>query len=273
MPGECPLVELYDVALLDLDGVVYTMGHAIPHAVEALAAAELAGMRRRFVTNNASRRASEIAELLTGLGVPTSPEEIITSAQSAAALLARRLPGGAPVLVVGAPALAVEVAEVGLTPVDSADGEPLAVVQGFGPDVDWRLLAEGAVAVGRGALWVATNADAAQPSPRGQLPGNGALVAALATTLGREPDVVVGKPGATLVSEAIRRSNARKPLMIGDNLDTDIAGAHAAGIDSLLVLTGVTSREEAKAAMEQQAPTYIGEDLRALHATSTAIRR
>src|SRR5205807_176651 len=169
-----------------------------------------------------------------------------------------------PVLVVGAQSLESEVAAVGLKPVREADAEPVAVVQGYGPDVGWPELAEACVAVRRGAWWIATNADRTLPSPRGPLPGNGALVAALATALGREPDEVVGKPAPALFQRAAQRAGARRPLVVGDRLDTDIDGARRAGMDSMLVLTGVSTRADLDAAPPDRRPTYVAPDLSAL---------
>jgi HAD superfamily hydrolase (TIGR01450 family) len=248
---------VYDVALLDLDGVVYLQEQPVVGAAAALADARRAGMRLEFVTNNASRRADEVAELLTSLGVPADPGEVVTSAQAAAALLADRLPPGAAVLVVGADALATEVADVGLTPVDSADARPVAVVQGYSPGLGWRDLAEAAIAVNRGALWVATNGDLTLPSPRGPLPGNGSLVAAVRAATGRPPDEIVGKPHPRLHGESVRRSGATRPLVVGDRLDTDVEGAVNAGTESLLVLSGVTRPVDLLAAPPRRRPTYV----------------
>jgi ribonucleotide monophosphatase NagD (HAD superfamily) len=186
---------------------------------------------------------------------------VVTSAQVTAAMLAERLPVGSPVLVVGAPALGAELADLGLKPVSSANEEPVAVVQGYGREVGWALLAEGCVAVRRGATWVATNTDATLPSDRGPLPGNGALVATLATALGRQPDLVVGKPAPALFTQAARARSARRPLVVGDRLDTDIEGATRAGMDSLLVFTGVTTPADVLAAPPNRRPTYLAADL------------
>ncbi len=239
-----PLNAVYDTALLDLDGVVYLQEEPVPEAAAALAVARAAGMRLEFVTNNASRRPEAVARLLDKVGVQARPEEVVTSAQAAAALLAEQLPAGAAVLIVGADALAEEIREVGLRPVRSADDQPSAVVQGYTAETGWTHLAEATIAVRAGALWVATNADATFPSPRGPLPGNGALVAAVATATGRTPDEIVGKPHPRLHQESVRRSGAQRPLVVGDRLDTDIEGAILGACDSLLVLTGVTTPAE-----------------------------
>lgn len=261
--GTSPVVlaDQYDTLLLDLDGVVYLGERAVPGAAEALAEIRVRGTNVCYVTNNASRSSQAVADLLSHLGVPAKAEEVLTSAQAAAELLADRFPAGSPILVVGAAALVGEVAAWGLTPVTTAADKPVAVVQGFGPEVGWRHLAEAAVALGNGAFWVATNTDRSVPSIRGPLPGNGALVAAVAAAAGQEPDVVVGKPQPDLFMAAVRRNQARRPLVIGDRLDTDIDGAVRAGYDSVLVLTGVTSAAEALAASLKTRPRYLAVDL------------
>jgi HAD superfamily hydrolase (TIGR01450 family) len=225
-----------------------------------------------YATNNASRRPDEVAGLLVSLGLTATTEDVLTSAQAAAGLLAERLAPGSPVLVVGSDALRVEVTRVGLDPVDSADRRPVAVVQGYGAAVGWAQLAEASIAVRAGALWVATNADRTLPSPRGPLPGNGSLVAALATALDRGPDAVVGKPEPVLFERAARRAGARRALVVGDRLDTDIEGARRAGMDSLLVLTGVTQPAELLSAPPARRPTFLGQDLATLFTMDAAAR-
>lgn len=255
-----PLTEVYDVALLDLDGVVYIGQNAVPGAPEALAAARRAGMRLAFVTNNAARPPHDVAAHLNGLGIPADAAEIVTSAQAAAHFLADRLPSDARVLVVGTTGLEQALRERGLIPVWDANGPVDAVVQGYSPDLTWRLLAEGAVAINRGVLWVATNVDPTVPSPRGRLPGNGAMVAALRHATGADP-IVTGKPDPTMHRESVQRSNARRPIVVGDRLDTDVEGANAVGCDSLLVLSGVTTAAELIAAPSVCRPTYLAADL------------
>jgi glycerol 3-phosphatase-2 len=257
------LARCFDVALLDLDGVVYVGPQAVEHAPAALGRARELGMRLAFVTNNAARPPRVVAEHLTRLGVPARDEEVITSSHAAAHYLADRLPAGAPVLVVGTTGLVEALSERGLTPVASADDKPAAVVQGYSPDLDWHQLAEGAVAIRGGVPWVATNLDPTVPSPRGPLPGNGSLVAALRHATGATP-VTTGKPDPAMHRESVQRSQAQRPLVVGDRLDTDIAGAVAVGCPSLLVLTGVTTPADLIAAPDGQRPNFIGPDLRGL---------
>jgi glycerol 3-phosphatase-2 len=254
------LSRQYDVALLDLDGVVYIGSTAVPHAAIALAGAREDGMRLAFVTNNAARPPSAVATLLTGLGVPAEVGDVITSSQAAAHYLAERIPAGSNVLVVGTTGLIEALEERGLTPVHSADDDPVAVVQGYSPKTDWALLAEGAIAINRGALWVATNLDPTVPSPRGPLPGNGSLVAALRHATGLVP-IATGKPDPTMHRETVERSGAKAPLVVGDRLDTDIEGARAVGCHSLLVLTGSTDPGELLRARPDHRPDYVARDL------------
>jgi glycerol-1-phosphatase len=259
------LAQVYDVALLDLDGVIYVGAEPVDHAVSALARAQAEGLRLAFVTNNAARRPEAVAEQLSRLGVPALASDVVTSAQAAARLLAGQLPSGARVLVVGGDGLNAALVERGLTPVSGADDDPAAVVSGFHPDVGWWLLAEGAYAVAAGLPWVASNVDPTIPMPRGNAPGNGALVAAIQLATGREP-VVAGKPEPPIHREAILRTGARHPLVVGDRLDTDIEGAVRTGTDSLFVLSGVSGPFDLVTAPPTSRPTFVARDLRALEA-------
>jgi len=142
---------------------------------------------------------------------------------------------------------------------------------GFGPDVSWRQLAEAAYAVGAGAAFVATNTDLSIPTARGIAPGNGTLVGAVQAATGRAP-VVAGKPFAPLMRESVERVAARRPLVVGDRLDTDIEAGHVSGIPSLLVLTGVTDVEMLLAAPPHRRPTYLAADLRGLTLPVAAVQ-
>ncbi|MEV6141120.1 HAD hydrolase-like protein [Streptomyces sp. NPDC051992] len=258
------LNEAYDTALLDLDGVVYAGGHAIVHAVDSLRAARDGGMHLAYVTNNALRTPAAVAGHLTELGVPAEPADVITSAQAVARLMADQLPAGARVLVVGGEGLRVALRERGLVPVESADDEPVAVAQGYGgPDMVWGRFAEAAYAIARGVPWFASNTDLTIPSARGIAPGNGAAVEVVRIATGAEPQVA-GKPLPPMHRETVLRTGARRPLVVGDRLDTDIEGAFNGGVDSLLVLTGVTDAAQLVAAPPKHRPTYVDADLRGL---------
>lgn len=266
------LADAYDLVVFDLDGVIYLIDKPIDGAAEAVERLRAAGTAVAYATNNASRRAADVAALLTGMGVPAEPDEVLTSAGASAAMLAERLPAGAPVLVVGAEALRAEVRDAGLRVVEAYEDKPAAVVQGYGPEVGWKILAEAALSVRAGALWMATNTDRTLPSPRGPLPGNGSLVAVLRTALDREPDVVVGKPAPALFTTAASLSHASRPLAVGDRLDTDIEGAVGAGLDSLLVLTGVSGPADLLAAGPERRPTFVAENVSGLFQDADAVR-
>ncbi len=268
---ETALAAVHDVALLDLDGVVYVGAGAVAHAAESLdAALDVHGMRSAFVTNNAARTPATVAAHLVALGLRAVPEDVVTSAQAGARMLAERLPRGSHVLVIGGPGVGEALRERGLVAVDSVDDATVAVMQGYGPEVGWRSLAEGSLAIGRGLLWVATNLDRTIPSPRGRVLGNGSMVAALRHATGAEP-LVAGKPEPPLMLESVQRSGAVRPIVVGDRLDTDIEGANRSGIPSLLVLTGVTDWQELVDAAPLQRPTYLGLDLRALLAPAPPV--
>jgi len=267
------LASSYDLVLFDLDGVVYLGSQAIPEARGSIQATVDGGTHVAYVTNNASRRAAEVADLLRSMGVPARDEEVVTSGAAAAQMLAAQWPAGSAVLVVGSPSLREELRSVGLTPVDGAADKPVAVVQGYGSTVGWADLAEGCLALRAGARWMATNTDATMPSSRGPVPGNGSMVAALSTALGgRQPDVVVGKPEPALFQVAAERRGSRHALVVGDRLDTDIEGAIRAGMDSLLVLTGVSTAADVVHATPEERPTHLAADLRGLSKPDEATR-
>ncbi|HEX6357645.1 HAD-IIA family hydrolase [Actinophytocola sp.] len=257
------LLDHYDALLFDLDGTIYRGAEVIPGATHAVDAARERGTKVRFVTNNASRGPAEVASHLTEIGVRATAEEVSTSAQAAATVLAEKLQPKTTVLVVGSDALVHEVELKDLTTTRTYSDGVQAVVQGLSKDTSWRDLAEACVAIRAGALWVACNIDPTLPTERGPLPGNGSFVAALRTATGSEP-VIAGKPATPLMDEAQRSANARNPLVVGDRLDTDIAGAVAAGLDSLLVLSGVSTAQELLDAPESMRPTYIARDVGAV---------
>jgi glycerol-1-phosphatase len=258
-----PLCAAYDLAMLDLDGVVYVGGEAVPGAADRIAQARAAGMRIAFITNNAARPPERVAEQLTDLGVPAESSDVVTSAQAACRLLLDRLGAGTAVAVLGGPGLEAALREAGLEPVDVADEAARALVTGYGPDVLWREVMRAAVRIRDGLWWVASNTDYTIPTAYGVAPGHGMLVQSLTAFSGVKPEVA-GKPARPLLDETVRRVGGRRPLMVGDRLDTDIEGASGAGIDSLLVLTGVTHLAELVAATPLERPTYLSTNLEGL---------
>jgi glycerol 3-phosphatase-2 len=254
------LWSAYDLAMLDLDGVVYIGPDAVPGVPDRLAEATKAGLHLAYVTNNASRTPHAVAEHLRRLGIPVDHGDVVTAAQAAARLLAERLDEGSPVFLIGGEGLEVALSEQGLKPVQDRDAGPVAVASGFSGDLRWSTVVAGAQLVRDGLPWVASNTDMTVPTPHGPGPGNGVLVDAVARFSGREP-VVAGKPEPPLFEETLRRVGGSRPLVVGDRLDTDIEGANRTGYDSLLVMTGVTGLAELAAARPDQRPTYVAADL------------
>jgi len=260
-----------DAVFADLDGVVYAGPNAIPHAVDSLNRAK-ARVPVGYITNNASRSDASVAAHLADLGLDVAPSDVVTSPQAAMALLATEVPDGALVLVVGGEGITTELERRGYRVTRSADDAPDAVVQGFAPDIGWRHLAEASFALNAhggagepgGIPWIATNMDWTIPVERGIAPGNGTLVSAVHTAVGRFP-LVAGKPETPIFEEARRRFGAERPIVLGDRLDTDILGANRAGMASALVLTGVDRAKHVLAADAASRPDYILGDLRELH--------
>ena len=256
-----PLVANYRGVICDLDGVVYRGSKEVPGAIAALNTV-VAGVPVAFATNNASRPPATVVHHLRRLGLEPAAWSVVTSAQAAAAYLAGRLSPGTPVLAVGGPGVAEGLTEAGLTPLGvtelSGTTAVEAVVQGAGLEVSWRELAEVGYLVQAGAIWVATNLDATIPTSRGQAPGNGALVGAVRTTTPAVPHVT-GKPDAALFDFARSRLGTERDatIVVGDRLETDIAGARSAGLDSMFVLGGSSTLQDLAFAEKNSRPTYF----------------
>lgn len=255
-----PLVETADVLLIDLDGVCYAGTRDIPHAAAGLAAARESGVKFQFLTNNASRTPEQVAEKLTGHGIAADPTEVMTAAMDAVEILTQKIEPESKVLVIGTQALIDTVAKAGFEVVSKASEQPVAVIQGYGPEVGWRQLSEAAYAISAGALFMATNLDATLPTEDGFALGNGSLVAAVEHATGQKP-FAGGKPFAGIYRKAAAHAGATKPLAVGDRLDTDIAGAVAADMLSLHVLTGVSDAKAVALAYPDRRPSYLGLDL------------
>lgn len=261
---ERPLVDAYDAVVLDLDGVVYVSSHAVPEAVPVLNRVAADGTPLAYVTNNAARTPQSVAEQLRSLGLKAEDADVVTSAQAIARVMAAELPAGASVLVAGGEGLRVAVEEQGLTPVSDAAAEPVAVVQGYFPQIDWQQLAEVAYAVQAGLPWYVSNTDLTIPTSRGIAPGNGSLVQAVQNATRVPPRAIAGKPHRPLFDVTLERLAAPDALMVGDRLDTDISGARTAGLRSLAVLTGVSTLADIAAAAPEERPDFVAPDLRGL---------
>lgn len=251
------LIEGYDAVICDLDGVVYRGGQAVPGAVDALNSLPRPVV---YVTNNASTQPSAVAARLRDLGVKREDTSVLTSSMAGAHEMARRVGRGAAVLAVGGEGVRWALQQEGLVVVRPGEATDVdGVLQGYGPRVTAEDLAQAAYAIEAGAQWVVTNDDATLPTNRGVAPGNGTLVAAVATATGTEPEVVVGKPHPPLYLMGTESLGveARRTVAVGDRLETDIAGAAAAGMESILVLTGVHGLRDAALADPDTKPTYV----------------
>ncbi|MGH2635629.1 MAG: HAD-IIA family hydrolase [Actinomycetota bacterium] len=254
------LAARYDVLLFDLDGVLYRGDEPVPFAVRTMATLREHRTRVVFLTNNSSKTPEQVAAKLEGLGILARPSEVVTSALATADVLAAR--GGGTVFAIGGDGVLQALVEAGIRVLDGEPARADVVVVGIDDDLTYASLRTACVLVQRGARLVATNADPTFPAGGGELwPGAGALVAAIMTATGASVEVV-GKPNPPLFEAALRRAGGTTPLVVGDRLDTDVAGAEALGWDSMLVLTGISTREELAASRVR--PTYVADDLRVL---------
>jgi HAD superfamily hydrolase (TIGR01457 family) len=253
------LVDRYDAYLFDLDGVLYRADSPVEHAAEAVVRLREVGRPVAFMTNNSARTPSQVADKLGSVGIRASADEVVSSAVVTAALLRER--GIEEAFVIGEDGVLEALRRAGVRILGPDAAEADAVVVGWDRGITYDKLRTAALLVERGAALVATNADPSYPAPDGLWPGAGALLAAIVATTDAEP-LVVGKPHAPIFQAACRRAGGKRPLVVGDRLDTDIAGAVALALDSMLVLTGVSTSEDL--ARGDVRPTYVGADLRAL---------
>lgn len=266
------LVAEYDAALFDLDGVIYLGPNAIPGVSEALHALRTSGTRVGFVTNNAARTPATVAAHLVELGIEAEEADVVNSTMATLRMLREELEPGARVLHVGTDALAAQLTGAGFTVVTARSEEPVAVVQGYDPAIDWAQLEEGALAIQAGARWFVTNPDLTRPSEKGIVPGCGAQVAAVQFCVQVEP-AIAGKPFPPLLVETVDRLRARRPIFVGDRTDTDILGANRVDMDSLFVFTGAHGKRDLLHAEPDSRPTVIGHDVAALLAPARVASR
>ena len=255
------LAGRYDAALLDLDGTIYEGARAVPRALEALTEP---GLPMLFVTNNASRAPETVADQLRGLGYDCGAEDVITSAQAAIEMAADVIPEGSKVLVLGADSFKDLARGAGYEVVDSADDEPAAVFQGHNPNTNWAMMSEAALSISRGAKYLASNLDTTLPTERGLLVGNGSMVAAIVSATGVTPRSA-GKPLPPMFHRGAARLGAERPVVIGDRLNTDIAGGNAAEYDTLMTVTGISGHHETLTAIPSERPSLIGATMNALN--------
>lgn len=263
--------------LVDLDGVVYRGSEPVPGIAALLAERAAAGDEVVYVTNNSMHYRADYVTRLASLGAPVTADRVISSPRATALYITEREPGLRRVLSVGASGLDRELRDVGLDVVGAAfaaermakegldgwaaAGHPDAVVAGLDPQLTYLRIAAAVDCIRAGARFIATNRDPVYPTERGLRPGAGSIVAAIEAASGVVP-LVIGKPEPLLMEEAARAVGAdpRSAVVIGDGLLTDVAAAHAVGARSVLLLTGVSTRAQAKDLPHDRQPTAIAGD-------------
>ncbi len=252
--------------LVDLDGVVYRGPQPVAGIPELLSRRVAMGDRVIYVTNNSRWHRSEYRARLLGMGAPLGDDAIVSSARAAALALVEGVARPRATMILGGPGLVQEVRDVGLRAVSPTKAglaaNPDAIVVGIDVGLTYARLSVASEVVRRGARFVVTNRDPTYPNPSGLQAGAGSIVAAVVTAGLREPDLVIGKPEPTLFREAaaIAGMPVSSAVVIGDGLLSDIAGAHAAGARSILMLTGVSTEAQLEATPPEKRPTAVARD-------------
>jgi glycerol-1-phosphatase len=262
------LADEFDGLLVDLDGVVWVGREPVPGAAEALVELLDRGKRIVFVTNNPGKPAAAYAERLRVTGIAVEAEQVVTAGEATARLVADRIGAGGRAFVIGAPAFH-----------DTVEGAGLKLVKGIEPSRDsgahtvdadavvvsghrgfrYAELYSATRALQRGAALFATSRDPTLPMPGGAWPGTGAVLAAIETASGARAEIG-GKPERHLFEMARERiGDAKRVAMVGDRVSSDIEGGRRAGLETILVLTGATSLQEAKSA--EPAPDHVADGL------------
>lgn len=246
--------------ILDMDGVLWRDTQAIGNLPEIFDRIQLLDLRVILATNNATRTVSSYLEKLAGFGVSLEPWQIITSSQATARYLKTRFPSGGNIFVVGETGLENALGEQGFT---TGDGSAIAVVAGMDRHVTYEKLAKATLLIRAGAAFIGTNPDRSFPTPAGLVPGAGAILAALETATD-VPPTIIGKPGPIMYQQALERlgTSAEETLAVGDRLETDILGGQNTHCKTALVLSGVSTLEQAQT--WNPAPDIITSDLTAL---------
>lgn len=263
--------------LVDLDGVVYRGADPVPGVADLLMTRSNAGDHVVYVTNNSMHYRADYVTRLTEMGAPVAPDRIVSAPRATALYLHERHPEVRRVLAVGASGLDRELRDVGLEVVNAgfaadrmgregidgvaAAGAPQAVVAGVDPQLTYLRIAAAADCVRAGARFIATNRDPVYPTERFLRPGAGSVVSAIEVASGVTP-VVIGKPEPLLMEEAAHAVglDPRDAIVIGDGIGTDLAAANALGARTILMLTGVSTREMAEALPAAERPFAIAAD-------------
>jgi HAD superfamily hydrolase (TIGR01450 family) len=246
MPGYLP-AQIKSL-ILDMDGVLWKGELPIGDLPIIFEKIRAHGLKFAFATNNGSQTPSQYVERLARFGVSIEPGQVVTSALGVADLLKNKIPSGGPVFAIGGPGVITALRDAGfdLLSIENA-GNALAVVMGIDTQINFEKVREAALLVQRGVPFYATNPDKTFPTPRGEIPGAGAWISVIVTATGIQP-IYAGKPAPYLLELARERlgTTRKQTLVVGDRLETDIAGGQAAGCPVALVLSGVSKRAQAE---------------------------
>ena len=233
--------------VIDMDGVLWRADAPIGDLANTFKRIRERGLKFVFATNNSTKTSEQYVERLAKFGVPVEPWQVITSSLAAAEAVAKKFPPGTKAFIVGEDGIRVAMEERGFE-ILSVENAPDAevFVMGIDREINFQKLSEATLLVRKGVPFYATNPDKTFPTPRGEIPGAGAWFSVITTATGVEP-IVAGKPFTTLMELSLERLGTSKEesLVVGDRLETDIAAGQAAGCPTALVLSGVSTREDA----------------------------
>jgi len=235
--------------ILDMDGVLWKADAPIGNLPAVFDRIRARGLKVAFATNNGTRTPEQYVECLAGFGVTVEPWQVVTSSLGVAHLLSQKFPAGGPIFAIGEAGVMLALREKGFKPLSVEEAEKAqAVVMGIDRGINFAKMCEAALLVRRGVPFYATNPDKTFPTPRGEIPGAGAWISVIITATGIEP-IYAGKPAPYLLELARERLGTakEKTLVVGDRLETDIAGGQVAGCPVALVLSGVSTREQGEA--------------------------
>ena len=249
--------------ILDMDGVLWRDTEPIGNLPAIFDQIKKSGLRFILATNNATKTLAQYQEKLLQFGVEVDIQQIINSAQAVGLYLQEQYPDGASVYVLGQPSLKSTLEGYGMQIVDENEHQVEIVVAGLDQNLTYEKLRHASLLIQSGSFFIGTNPDVTLPTPEGFAPGAGTVIGALELASGKNP-LILGKPEPGLYEVALQRLQLapEETLAIGDRLETDIAGAHRAGIHSALVLTGASTLEKAKVFHPQ--PDIIAQDLTTL---------
>lgn len=240
------MVELASITnlIIDMDGVLYRGNEPLPRLRDFFAFMRARPIVFRLATNNSTHTPQQYTERLARMGVEVSPDEVLHSGQATARVIAQRYGQGTRVHVFGMPSLRAAMEEAGLV---LADADVQVVVGSMDREVTYEKIKRATQLIRGGADFYATNRDPTVPSPEGLLPGTGCMVAMLEVASGKKP-IVIGKPEPTMFEVALRAmgANPATTATIGDRVDTDMLGGRRAGLTTICVLSGSSSRQEAE---------------------------